>query len=115
MVVLVTGGPLECREDFFREEHFNTCVPICPNWKQDNKATAITLDVVIIISYTSGFVIAIAIVIISIIRRDSMCVRISEVAKGELGIAPHYLQPCNGNSQSPYYTAAALFNLTLAQ
>ena len=72
LLVLATyfqDGPFECRENFFREETFNSCVPICPTWRQGSEATSIIIDVVIGVSYT---IIAIAIIIISIMRRGIM-------------------------------------------
>lgn len=70
---------LECREDFFREEHFNICVPICPAWRLNNKATTIAVDVVIGISYTSGFIAGIVIVVISVLRKKTMYVSLVDL------------------------------------
>ena len=61
-----------CRENFFREPTFNICVPHCPDWKQDPVEISITVDVVVFLSYFSGFVASIAIIIISIVWHKAM-------------------------------------------
>ena len=64
---------LECREDFFRDELFNNaCVPICPTWRQDPVPISTLIDVVVFISYGTGLVTAIVIIVISLIRYKIM-------------------------------------------
>ena len=65
-------GYLPCRDNFFQEQQSNFCVPHCPSWRQDSASISIVMDVVIFISYLTGLVAAISIIIISIIRRNSM-------------------------------------------
>ena len=61
-----------CRESFFHEQQYNICVPSCPSWRQEPAAISILIDVVVFLAYFTGFVAAIAVLIISIIRHDSM-------------------------------------------
>lgn len=64
---------LECREDFFRDEFFNNaCVPICPTWRQDQVLITTVIDVVVFFSYSTGFITAIVIIVISVIRYKTM-------------------------------------------
>ena len=66
-------GAYSCREDFFRDPSLGgICVPMCPAWKQDSKAISITFDVVAFTSNFIGLVTAIAVLVISIVRRHSM-------------------------------------------
>lgn len=69
----MTDTLLECREDFFRDEFFgNVCVPICPTWRQDPELITTVIDVVVFLSYSTGFTTAIIIIVISVIRYKTM-------------------------------------------
>ena len=62
-----------CREDFFRDESFyNSCVPICPTWKQTTASISTLTDVVYLLAFSVGFVVAIIIVVISVVRYKTM-------------------------------------------
>ncbi len=61
-----------CREHFFREPAFNACVPHCPSWRQEPAGVSILIDVVVFLAYFTGFVAAIVILVLSVVRRDTM-------------------------------------------
>ena len=71
-ILHIAVSVLECREDFYREEMFNTCVPICPSWKQDSKEISAFIDAVVIITFSIGFVISVVILVIAAIRHKTM-------------------------------------------
>ena len=74
----VSGTPdlLACREDFFREEGSNDCVPNCHTWKQFSQAEVIIFDAIIVAANVVGFVAGIIVIVISIIRRKKMLVKL---------------------------------------
>ena len=49
-------------------------MPTCPNWRQDPKEISITVDVVVFLSYFTGFAVSISILVISVLRHKSMLV-----------------------------------------
>ncbi len=69
---IVVENDLDCRENFFRDEMFNFCVPICPDWSQDPPTFSVLHDVSIFLSFSIGFVAAIIIIVISVIRYKKM-------------------------------------------
>lgn len=70
--LLIATVGFECREDFFRETTFNSCVPICPSWKQDTKAVTTFIDVVVIMAYSAGFIGSVIILVIAGIKNKTM-------------------------------------------
>lgn len=73
--VFTTGDiptPLPCREDFFREEGSESCVPNCYTWREYSPAEVIVTDVVNILANSVGFIAGLAVVVISLIRFKRM-------------------------------------------
>ena len=74
---LSTSKPLECREGFYREDPSSAsdvCLPSCHSWLEYSKQLSIFIDVVIVLSALIGFVVAILVLVISILRRKRMYV-----------------------------------------
>ena len=69
-----TDKPLDCREGFYREEPGGNCLPSCYTWLQNPKAVSITIDVVLFITAFVGFWAAVAVIVISLLRRKRMYV-----------------------------------------
>ena len=70
----VGGGQnqLPCREDFFREEGSNDCVPSCYTWQEYSQTEAIVTDVIMIGANVIGLVAGIIVIAFSIFRRKKM-------------------------------------------
>ena len=66
--------PLQCREDFFREEEEEggACVPSCHTWKEFSEAVTVISDLVIGLMFAIGFIFSLAVIIISCIRFERM-------------------------------------------
>ena len=65
-----------CREDFFREEGSDSCVPSCYTWHEYSEAEVIVTDVVTGLSAVIGFVSGLVIIVISSIRFKRMYVQL---------------------------------------
>ncbi len=63
---------LPCRDDFYREEGSDSCVPSCATWHEYSQIEVIFIDVVIILSTVIGFIAGLAVVVFSIIRFERM-------------------------------------------
>ena len=61
-----------CREDFFREEGSEICVPSCETWHEFSDAEVIATDVVIGLAAGIGFLSGVAVITISFIRFKRM-------------------------------------------
>ena len=70
----LTGDVWDCRENFFRDETFSyACVPECPSWRGGRSvASSTAADVVVIFAYSTGFITAVVILVISLIRYKAM-------------------------------------------
>ena len=68
-----TSEPMQCREDFFREEgEGGACVPSCHTWKQHSEVVAVITDLAIGLTSVIGFIFSLAVIIISCIRFERM-------------------------------------------
>ena len=63
--------PLECREDFIRDES-GICVPSCSSWREFSDAEVVVTDVFIAVSAYIGFFSALAVLVISLFRFKRM-------------------------------------------
>ena len=63
---------LPCREDFFREEGSNDCVPSCSTWQEYSQTEVIVTDVVMVGANVIGLVTGIIVIVFSIFRRKKM-------------------------------------------
>lgn len=72
VIFIYVASVLTCQEDFYLDEDLQSCIPSCPGWSQHDEVTRAAIQITIIISSTIGFVVAIAVLILSIIRRNSM-------------------------------------------
>ena len=61
---------LPCREDFFREEGSNDCIPSCHTWQEFSQTEVIVTDVIMVGANVIGLVAGIIVIAISIIRRQ---------------------------------------------
>ena len=67
-----TSELLDCREDFFREEDSEMCVPNCYTWKAYSQTVTITTDVIVLSSSIVGFISGLFVLVISLIRFKRM-------------------------------------------
>ena len=63
---------LECSEGFYREKSSILCTPSCYTWLQYRKGLSTFLDVVLIIAALVGVISAVAVIVISFMRRKRM-------------------------------------------
>ena len=70
---------LPCREDFFREEGSNDCIPSCHTWQEFSQTEVIVTDVIMVGANVIGLVAGIIIIAFSIIRRQKMLVSFKKV------------------------------------
>ena len=61
-----TSELLDCREDFFREEDSEICVPSCYTWKT---LETITIDVLMLLSAIVGFIFGLVVLVIIIVHQ----------------------------------------------
>ena len=69
---VTVAEPLQCREGFFRQDPSSFCEPSCHSWLQYPKAESIFIDVVVFLTAFIGFVVAIVVLVISVVRRKRM-------------------------------------------
>ena len=67
-----TSAPLDCREDFFREEDSEICVPSCYTWKEYSQTETIAIGVIIFLSAIVGFISGLFVLLLSFIRFKRM-------------------------------------------
>ena len=67
-----TSELLDCREDFFREEDSEICVPSCYTWKGYSRTKTIAIDAIIFLSLIVGFISGLFVLVISFIRFKRM-------------------------------------------
>lgn len=63
----------QCTEGFYRNNSSGICLPSCyGDWIEYTRATSVAIDVIIITTAFTGFVVAVVTLIISISRREKM-------------------------------------------
>lgn len=63
---------LPCREDFFREEGSEDCVPSCYTWREYSDTEVIVVDVLVLLATVIGLVAGLVVLVISLIRFKRM-------------------------------------------
>jgi len=68
----VTEKTLECTQGFYRENGSSMCIPSCHMWTELEPTVSIAIDVIVCFAALTGFLSAIAVLVISIVRRKRM-------------------------------------------
>ena len=67
-----TVKTLECTQGFYRENESSACIPSCHNWTEYESTATIAIDVIVFIAALIGFLAAVAVLVISVVRRKRM-------------------------------------------
>ena len=63
---------LECTQGFYRENGSSVCIPSCHAWTEYEPTISIVIDVILFMAALVGFLAAVAVLVISVVRRKRM-------------------------------------------